>query len=195
MAVHESATIDDGAEVHQDASIWQLAHIRAGASIGASSIVGRGVYVGSDVQVGDNCKIQNYALVYEPAKLATGVFIGPGVIFTNDKNPRAVNPDLTLKSADDWLPVGVICEEGSSIGAGAVCVAPVTIGAWAVVGSGAVVTRDVPPHALVVGNPAKQIGWVGRHGARLEKEKTGVWVCPVSGDRYIENEEGEITHD
>lgn len=194
MAIHESATIDDGAEVHQDANIWQLAHIRVGASIGASSIIGRGVYVGSGVQVGEKCKIQNYALVYEPAKLATGVFIGPGVIFTNDKNPRAVNPDLTLKSADDWQPVGVTCEEGASVGAGAVCVAPVTIGAWAVVGSGAVVTRDVPPHALVVGNPAKQIGWVGHHGERLEKKETGVWVCPVSGDRYIENEEGEITH-
>ncbi len=106
--------------------------------------------------------MQNYALVYEPAELADGVFIGPAVVLTNDTYPRAVNPDLSLKSAHDWEPVGVTIGEGASIGARAVCVAPVTIGAWATVAAGAVVTKDVPDHALVVGVPARRVGWVGQ---------------------------------
>ncbi|MDO5663349.1 MAG: acyltransferase, partial [Brachybacterium sp.] len=153
-------------------------------------VVGRGAYIGSGVRMGDGCKIQNYALVYEPADLADGVFVGPAAVFTNDHFPRAVNPDLSPKSASDWDSVGVTCEEGASIGARAVCVAPVTIGAWSMVAAGATVVKDVPPHALVVGVPAKRIGWVGRSGHRLEpaSDGTDAWVCPVTGAWYVADE-------
>lgn len=182
--VSAEATIGDGS------SIWHLAQIREGAQLGTSCVVGRGAYVGSGVQIGDGCKIQNYALVYEPAELADGVFVGPAAVFTNDHFPRAVNPDLSPKSAHDWEPVGVTCREGASIGARAVCVAPVTIGAWAMVAAGATVVKDVPPHALVAGVPARRLGWVGRSGEKLEpaSDGTDAWVCPATGEWYIPDE-------
>ena len=145
---------------------------------------------GSGVEMGDGCKVQNYALVYEPAKLAEGVFVGPAAVFTNDHFPRAVNPDLTPKSASDWEAVGVTCETGASIGARAVCVAPVTIGAWAMVAAGAVVVKDVPAHALVAGVPARLLGWVGRSGEKLvpAADGTDAWTCPASGELYLPDE-------
>ena len=115
-----------------------------------------------------------------------GVFIGPAVVLTNDTYPRAVGPDGSLKSAHDWTPVGVTIRDGASIGARAVCVAPVTIGRWATVAAGAVVTKDVPDFALVAGVPAKRIRWVGKAGVPLE-ERGGAWVCPETGERYIED--------
>ncbi|MEQ3551240.1 acyltransferase [Pseudonocardia nematodicida] len=175
-----SARLGDGVKV------WHLAQIREDADLGANSIVGRGAYVGIGVRVGENSKIQNHALVYEPAELAAGVFIGPAVVLTNDTFPRAVNPDGTPKGTADWEPVGVTIGEGASIGARAVCIAPVTVGAWATVAAGAVVTRDVPAHALVAGVPARRIGWVGRAGVPLA-EKDGQWVCPSTGTTYTED--------
>lgn len=130
--------------------------------------------------------MQNYALVYEPATLADGVFIGPAVVLTNDTYPRAVTPDGSIKGASDWEPVGVAIRTGASIGARATCVAPVTIGAWAMVAAGAVVVKDVPDYALVAGVPAKRIGWVGRAGVPLADEGGGRWRCPQSGDTYVE---------
>ncbi len=157
--------------------------------MGANCIVGRGAYIGTGVQLGDNCKVQNYALVYEPAKLADGVFIGPAVVLTNDTYPRAINADGTLKSAHDWEPVGVTVERGASIGARATCVAPVTIGAWATVAAGAVVVKDVPQYALVAGVPARRIGWVGESGVPLIAEDDhNIWVCPQTGARYVESD-------
>jgi acetyltransferase-like isoleucine patch superfamily enzyme len=138
--------------------------------------------------MGDNCKVQNYALVYEPAELADGVFIGPAVVLTNDTYPRAINSDGTLKSAHDWQPVGVKIGRGASIGARATCVAPVSVGAWATVAAGAVVVKDVPDYALVAGVPARRIGWVGTAGVPLRERAPGEWVCPQTGDRYIESE-------
>ncbi|WP_407359240.1 N-acetyltransferase [Microbacterium sp. LTA6] len=171
-------------------SIWHLAQVREGARIGENCIVGRGAYVGTGVVMGDNCKVQNYALVYEPAKLADGVFIGPAVVLTNDTYPRAINADGSLKSAHDWEPVGVTIERGASIGARATCVAPVTIGAWATVAAGAVVVKDVPAYALVVGVPARRIGWVGEAGMPLiAGEREGSWVCPSTGAHYVESNE------
>ena len=154
----------------------------------SGGIIGRGVYVGSGVQIGQNCKIQNYALVYEPAALGNGVFIGPGVILTNDTYPRAINPDGSLKSADNWEAVGVTIKDGASIGARAVCVAPVTIGKWATVAAGAVVVKDVPDFALVAGVPARRLGWVGKAGVPLVQDGEH-WKCPETGETYIQENE------
>ena len=173
------------AGIHPSVKIWDGAHVREGATIGEGTSIGRGAYVGQGVVMGRNCKLQNLALVYEPAVLGDGVFIGPAVVLTNDLFPRAVNPDQTRKTADDWHAVGVTVRDGASIGARAVCVAPVTIGEWAMVGAGAVVVQDVPAYALVVGSPARQIGWMGRSGYRLVEESTGRWRCDVTGETYL----------
>jgi acetyltransferase-like isoleucine patch superfamily enzyme len=195
VRVVESADVSDAARIGDGSSIWHLAQVREGAVLGRNCIVGRGAYIGTGVVLGDNCKVQNYALVYEPAKLADGVFIGPAVVLTNDTYPRAINADGSLKSAHDWEPVGVTIERGASIGARATCVAPVTIGAWATVAAGAVVVKDVPAFALVAGVPARRIGWVGRAGIPLTAgDDEGVWVCPSSGDRYLEIE-GRLTEE
>ncbi len=188
--VAPGADISDGATIGDGSAIWHLAQVREGARLGTGCIVGRGAYIGSGVHMGDGCKVQNYALVYEPAMLADGVFVGPAAVFTNDHFPRAVNPDLSPKSASDWEPVGVTCETGASIGARAVCVAPVIIGAWAMVAAGATVVKDVPPHALVAGVPARRLGWVGRSGEKLVPafDGTDSWVCPASGEWYVPDE-------
>jgi acetyltransferase-like isoleucine patch superfamily enzyme len=148
-------------------------------------VIGRGVYVGTGVRLGDNVKVQNYALVYEPAEVEDGVFIGPAVVLTNDTYPRAVKPDGTIKTASDWDAVGVTIRTGASIGARSVCVAPVTIGRWALVAAGSTVVKDVPDFALVAGVPARQIGWVGKAGVRLAEAGDGRWRCPQTGEEYV----------
>ena len=191
--VADSADVADSAKLGEGTKIWHLAQVREDASLGQNCIVGRGAYIGTGVHMGDNCKVQNHALVYEPARLADGVFVGPAVVFTNDTYPRAVNPDGSLKSASDWEAVGVTVEKGAAIGARSVCVAPVTIGAWSTVAAGAVVTKDVPEFALVAGVPARRIGWVGKAGAPLKQEGDH-WVCPLTGATYTESD-GVLTAD
>ena len=196
--IEPSADVAPSAQVASSARVWHLAQVREEARIGEETIVGRGAYIGEGVVVGPRCKIQNYALVYEPASLAEGVFVGPAAVFTNDHCPRAINADGTLKDASDWEAVGVTVERGAAIGARAVCVAPVRIGAWASVGAGAVVTRDVAPYALVIGVPARRVGWVGEAGVPLvpadhspvpgDEAVARTWVCPASGRRYVERE-------
>ncbi|KQQ95860.1 acetylglucosamine-1-phosphate uridylyltransferase [Leifsonia sp. Leaf325] len=187
VRIVDSADVADDVTIGSGSSIWHLAQVRETAVLGENCVIGRGAYIGTGVVLGDNCKVQNYALVYEPAHLGHGVFIGPAVVLTNDTYPRAVNPDGTQKSAHDWEPVGVTIKDGASIGARAVCVAPVTIGAWATIAAGAVVTRDVPDFALMAGVPARRLGWVGRAGQRLVEDGSH-WVCPATGTRYRENE-------
>lgn len=187
IRIVDSADVAPSARIGAGSSVWHLAQIREDAVLGSNCVVGRGAYIGTGVVMGDNCKVQNYALVYEPAELGHGVFIGPAVVLTNDTYPRAINPDGSLKSASDWEPVGVRILEGAAIGARAVCVAPVTIGRWATVAAGSVVTRDVADFALVAGVPAKRIGWVGKAGVRLI-EQGDAWVCPQTNERYIERD-------
>ena len=185
--IANSADVSERATLGEGTKVWHLAQVREDAVLGANCIVGRGAYIGTGVSMGENSKVQNYALVYEPASLGKGVFIGPAVVLTNDTYPRSISPDGTLKSAQDWTPVGVTIEVGASIGARAVCVAPVTIGAWATVAAGAVVTKDVPAYALVAGVPARRIGWVGKAGHPL-REQDGLWLCPDTGENYSEND-------
>ncbi|WP_255771037.1 acyltransferase [Pseudarthrobacter sulfonivorans] len=189
ISVEASADVSAGSEVGHGSRIWHLAQVREGAVLGENCVIGRGAYIGPGVQLGNNCKVQNYALVYEPAVLGDGVFIGPAAVLTNDVFPRAINADGSLKTEDDWDKVGVRIKEGAAIGARAVCIAPVTIGSWATVAAGAVVTRDVPDFALVAGVPAKRIGWVGKAGLPLQEDNGG-WVCPQTGSRYEAHDGG-----
>lgn len=193
MNIHPTADVANSASVASSARVWHHAQVRENASIENNCIIGRGAYIGTGVTLGAGCKVQNYALVYEPAVIEDGVFIGPAAVLTNDQFPRAVNPDLSQKDASDWSAVGVHVKRGASIGANATCIAPLVIGEWALVGSGAVVTKDVPNFALVVGNPARRIRWVGKSGVPLiPGEKSGEFICPMSGMKYQEVSENEL---
>jgi UDP-2-acetamido-3-amino-2,3-dideoxy-glucuronate N-acetyltransferase len=165
--ISPTAQVDPTAQIGQGSKVWDLSQIRENAKIGESVIIGRSVYVGPAVEIGANTKIQNGAQIYEPARIHTGVFIGPGVILTNDKNPRAVNPDSSQKNAKDWRSTPVTIQTGASIGAGSVLVAPVNIGEWALVAAGSVVVRDVAPFTIVAGVPARVIGTVDKEGLRI----------------------------
>ncbi|MFJ4200190.1 acyltransferase [Streptomyces sviceus] len=189
--VQPTAQVDETAAIGEGTTVWDLAQIREDARLGSGCIVGRGAYVGPGVRIGDNVKLQNYALVYEPAVLGDGVFVGPAAVLTNDCFPRSVDPEGRLRRGGDWEAVAVEVAEGASLGARSVCVAPVRIGRWALVAAGAVVTRDVPDHALVAGVPARRIGWVGRAGVRLVERdgEPGVWTCPETGALYDEKDD------
>ena len=168
--VHPSAIVDDGAEIGAGSRIWHFVHVCAGARIGRNVSLGQGVFVGNRVGIGDNCKIQNNVSVYDNVTLEEGVFCGPSMVFTNVHNPRAL-----IERKNEYRDT--IVRRGATLGANCTIVCGVEIGAFAFVGAGAVVTRNVPEYALVTGNPARQIGWMSEFGERLE--------LPLEGDMSI----------
>lgn len=180
--IHPSADVEEDVVIGHGTTVWHRAQIRRGARLGADCIVGRDVYIDAGVTVGDRVKIQNGALVYHGVTVGTGVFIGPGAILTNDRYPRAVTTSGALARAEDWTVTPTRLADGCSIGAGAVVVAGCDIGAFATVGAGAVVTRPVPAHALVAGNPARVLGWMCACGMRLRTSEGE--PSPADHERY-----------
>ena len=172
--------------------VWPGTTVRENAIISKGTSIGRDCYIGPGVIIGENCRIQNQALIYEPCIMEDGVFIGPRVVITNDVNPRAVLPSGRPKGVGDWLPQAARIESGASLGAGVITVGAITIGRWALIASGSVVTTDVPPHALFAGVPARQIGWVSESGFQLKAEKQGGLFCPVSGAKFVVDQYGRL---
>ena len=181
---HPSAEVSPHAVIGSDVRIWHQAQVRERATIGDNCIIGKGSYVDFDVQIGANSKLQNGVFVYHGATLEEGIFVGPGAILTNDRLPRAINPDGTQKSDDDWQVGPIVIKRGASIGARAVIVPGVTVGEFAMIGAGSVVTKDVAPHALVYGTPASQHGYVCRCGEILTNDETDSWVCPACKEQF-----------
>lgn len=174
--IDPSACVEPGATIGAGTKIWSNVQVRSGATIGSGCVFGRNSFVDVDVVVGDYVKVQNNASLYEGVVIADGVFVGPHVIFTNDRVPRAVNPDLTLKAASDWEVGKTFVDVGAALGAGVVVVTGVTVGKWAMAGSGSVVTRDVPDHALVLGNPARRVAWISAAGVRCDTQENARWL-------------------
>ncbi|MBC7250673.1 MAG: N-acetyltransferase [Anaerolineae bacterium] len=182
--IHPTAHISPQAHIGEGTKIWHQVQVREGVTLGRHCIIGKGVYIDFNVTIGDNVKIQNGACVYHGVTLEDGVFVGPGVILTNDKLPRAINPDGTLKSDADWKVSPILVKRGASLGAGAVILPGVTIGQFAMIAAGAVVTHDVPDYGLVMGNPARLRGFVCPCGRRLqEAEATDRSPSPNQGVR------------
>jgi acetyltransferase-like isoleucine patch superfamily enzyme len=166
--IHPTADIEADVVIGAGTGIWHRAQVRIGARIGSECVIGRDAFIDEGVTLGDRVKVQNLALVYHGVTVEDGVFIGPNAILTNDRYPRAITADGALARADDWVVSPITLRAGCSIGAGAVVVAGTDVGRFATVGAGSVVTRSVPDHALVVGAPARRIGWVCACGQRLE---------------------------
>jgi UDP-2-acetamido-3-amino-2,3-dideoxy-glucuronate N-acetyltransferase len=164
--IHPSASIEDGVRIGSGTRVWALTQVRTGASVGRNCTIGRNVFIDLGVVVGNDVKIENNALLYEGLCLHDGVFVGPHVVFTNDKIPRAVSPNGNVKSAGDWTLGRTEVFDGAAIGAGAVVVTGVTIGRWAMIAAGSVVTKNVSDHALVIGNPGRVVGYVSAEGTR-----------------------------
>jgi acetyltransferase-like isoleucine patch superfamily enzyme len=187
---HPTADVSPQARIGNGTKIWQHCQVREDAVIGENCILSKSVYIDVGVRIGSNVKIQNGVSVYSGVTLEDGVFCGPHCVFTNDRHPRAINSDGTLKRADDWLRSETRVQMGASIGAHATIVCGVTIGRWAMVGAGAVVTRDVPDYGLVYGNPARLRGWVCPCGEKLDEERGAaampscvMMVCPKCAAR------------
>jgi UDP-2-acetamido-3-amino-2,3-dideoxy-glucuronate N-acetyltransferase len=181
VSIHESAYIDADVEIGEGSKIWHFVHVLPGCRIGRNVVLGQNVMVGPNVRVGDGCKIQNNVSLYEGVELEEDVFCGPSCVFTNVFNPRA-----NVSRKDEFRRT--LVQRGASIGANATIVCGVTIGAYAFIGAGAVVTRDVPPHALMVGAPAKRTGWMSRAGEKLPANL----VCPRTGERYREVDSAKL---
>ena len=179
-AVHPSAIVDPGACIGEATRVWHFTHVCSGAVIGARCSLGQGVFVGGRAVIGDNCKIQNSVSVYDKVRLEDDVFCGPSMVFTNVINPRSAFP-----RREEYLET--LVRRGATLGANSTIVCGVTIGEHAFIAAGAVVTKDVPAFALMAGVPARQIGWMSRHGDRVElpTSGSGSWRCAVTGDVYV----------
>ena len=179
-SAHASAVVDDGAQIGEGTAIWHFAHVCAGAKIGARCSLGQGVFVGNDVVIGDNVRVQNHVSVYDAVTLEDDVFCGPSVVFTNVLNPRAAVPRKHEYRR-------TLVRRGATLGANCTIVCGHTIGPWAFVGAGAVVTADVPAFALMLGVPARRAGWVSKHGERLDLPARGQGQarCPATGEQYV----------
>jgi len=185
VTIHPTAEVSDNAEVGPGTRIWSDVQVREGATVGSECIVGKGSYVDVKVRIGDRCKLQNGVFVFHGFNLEDGVFLGPGVMLLNDKHPRAINADGSLKLENDWTVSEAVVRYGAAVGGGAVILPGVNIGRFAMVGSGAVVTRDVPDHAIVFGNPARLRGFAcvcGRELKPIERKPDGMLMrCPACG--------------
>lgn len=175
---HETAVIDEGCEIGENTKIWHFSHIMPGAVIGKNCNIGQNVVISPDVRLGDNCKVQNNVSIYTGVICEDDVFLGPSMVFTNVINPRSA-----VNRRNEFLPTHV--GQGATIGANATVICGNTIGKYAFIGAGAVVSRDVSPYALVIGNPAKQTGWMSEFGHKLRFNKENKAVCPESGQVYI----------
>jgi len=200
IRIHPTAEVSEGAIIGEGSSVWHHAQVREGTHIGANCIIGKGAYIDAGVTIGNNVKIQNYVSVYDGVTLEDGVFVGPHVCFTNDLRPRAINPNGSLKSADDWVLSETLIRRGAALGANSTIRCGITVGEWAMIGAGSVVTHDVPAYGLVWGNPTRLHGFVCPCGEKLEAvdELTGyetssadtvTAVCPKCG-RRIELDRG-----
>jgi len=169
VKIHPTADVSPNAVLGDGTSVWNQAQVRENVRMGKGCIVGKNAYIDFDVVIGDYCKIQNNCSIYHGATLGNGVFVGPHCIITNDRFPRAVNPDGSLKGNTDWKVFTTHVQDGAALGAGTILVCGVTIGKWAMTGSGSVVTKDVPSHALVAGNPARVKGFVCACGMKLDR--------------------------
>lgn len=180
VTIHPTAIVDDGATIGEGSRVWHWAHVSAGAVIGQRCSLGQGVFVGNDVTIGDNVKIQNNVSVYDAVTLEDDVFCGPSMVFTNVYNPRSA-----VVRKDEYRRT--LVRQGATIGANATIICGTTIGRYAFIGAGAVINRDVPAHALMVGVPARQVGWMSRFGERIALPLIGDGEasCPHTGERYI----------
>jgi acetyltransferase-like isoleucine patch superfamily enzyme len=189
--VHPSSVVADSAQLGEGTVVWLFCQIRENARIGKGCNIGKGVYIDYEVVLGDHVKVQNNASLYAGVVIEDGVFVGPHVCFTNDKVPRAVNPDLSMKGLDDWVITKTLVKAGAALGANSTIVCGVTIGRWAMVAAGSVVTKDVPDHALVMGNPARHFAWVCSCGKRVqldEREGHGTCAC---GRTLVKERDGD----
>lgn len=180
--IHPSAIVDEGAQIGEGSRVWHFVHVCGGAKIGKNVSLGQNVFVGNKATIGDNCKIQNNVSVYDNVHLEEGVFCGPSMVFTNVYNPRSL-----IERKDEFRDTNV--RKGATLGANCTIVCGVTIGKYAFVGAGAVVNNDVPDYALMVGVPAKQIGWMSEFGEQLDISVTGTGeiTCPHTGAKYVLN--------